>query len=236
MDELKPPAQSAAGGARQRKTRALKKYEAAPVPRGHVSGEHRGEPGLALFSPFGPLIAQAQMSEALIERINRYGDQVVGDRPGKEFLVPKDLALAGSEQSLMRQTEELIRRYLALIDEPATGAIAIDVFWIVSQGAGTPSPVHFHSCDISGVLYLKTPQLSGEDEELQKTYISGRQAGYINFLIGGKQRFAKSLVSFRPHVGDFYIFPGWLLHGAEPFRGQGERRSLAFNASIGGSH
>jgi hypothetical protein len=106
------------------------------------------------------------------------------------------------------------------------------VFWIVSQHAGTPSPVHFHSCDISGVFYLKTPQLDREDEELQKTYISGRQAGYINFLIGGKQRFAKSLVSFRPRVGDFYLFPGWLLHGAEPFRGTGERRSLAFNAYV----
>jgi hypothetical protein len=106
------------------------------------------------------------------------------------------------------------------------------VFWIVSQRAGTPSPVHFHSCDISGVLYLKTPQLDRQDQELQKTYISGRQAGYINFLIGGKQRFAKSLISFPPRVGDFYIFPGWLLHGAEPFKGSGERRSLAFNAFV----
>jgi hypothetical protein len=96
----------------------------------------------------------------------------------------------------------------------------------------TPSPVHFHSGDVSGVLYLKLPQLERENEELQKTYISGRQAGYINFLIGGRQRFAKSLVSFRPRVGDFYIFPGWLLHGAEPFRGAAERRSLAFNSYV----
>jgi hypothetical protein len=28
------------------------------------------------------------------------------------------------------------------------------------------------------------------------------------------------------------VFPGWLLHGAEPFRGSGERRSLAFNAFV----
>jgi hypothetical protein len=82
------------------------------------------------------------------------------------------------------------------------------------------------------VLYLKTPQLDREDDELQKTYISGRPAGYINFLIGGKQRFAKSLISFRSHTGDIYIFPGWLLHGAEPFQGKGERRSLAFNAYV----
>jgi hypothetical protein len=92
--------------------------------------------------------------------------------------------------------------------------------------------MHFHSGDVSGVLYLKVPQLDREDEELQKSYISGRQAGYINFLTGGRQRFAKSLVSFKPCVGEFYIFPGWLLHGAEPFRGTGERRSLAFNAYV----
>jgi hypothetical protein len=248
MAELKPaasglagtPAATAAGHesdkerARHRKTRALKKYEAAPIPSGHAVGEHPGEPDLALFSPFGPLIAQTQMPAAVIERLNRYGDQVVGDRPGREFLVPQDVALEGGDLSLMQQTKMLIRRYLARIDEPvpAAGAITVDVFWIVSQGAGTPSPVHFHSCDISGVLYLKTPELTGEDEELQKTYISGRQAGCINFLIGGKQRFAKSLVSFRPRVGDFYIFPGFLLHGAEPFRGHGERRSLAFNAFV----
>jgi hypothetical protein len=235
MDELKPAAANgtpALDEAAARKTRALKKYEAAPIAGSHAAGGHPGEPGLALFSPFGPLIAQAVMPGSLIERINRYGDQVVGGRPGKEFLVPKAVALDGGDDSLMQHTEALIRRYLTLIDEPAAGPVTIDVFWIVSQGPGTPSPVHFHSCDISGVLYLKIPELDREDDELQKTYISGRQAGYINFLSGGKQRFAKSLISFRPSVADFYIFPGWLLHGAEPFRGRGERRSLAFNAFV----
>ena len=51
---------------------------------------------------------------------------------------------------------------------------------------------------------------------------------------GGRQQFSRSIISFKPRVGDFYIFPGWLLHGAEPFRGKGERRSLAFNAFVSG--
>jgi hypothetical protein len=178
------------------------------------------------------MIALAEMPQALIDRINGYADRMVRDDTGAEFLLPENLVAEGGESSLIHQTESLIRRYLPLVDEEAESRIRIDVFWIVSQPAGTPSPVHFHSCDISGVLYLKVPELDREDEELQKTYISGRHAGYINFLIGGKQRFAKSLISFRPRVGDFYIFPGWLLHGAEPFRGTGERRSLAFNAYV----
>jgi hypothetical protein len=212
------------------KTRALKKYEAAPV----AYATEPGDPPLSLLSPFGPLIAQTAAPEVLVEKINRYADGVVRDTPGAEFLLPRDVALDGGDQSLARYTEKLIGRYLEAIDEDATSRIRFDVFWIVSQGPGTPSPVHFHSCDISGVFYLRLPQLKNEDNELQKTYISGRQAGYINFLIGGKQRFSKSLVSFQPRVGDFYVFPGWLLHGAEPFRGTGERRSLAFNAYVDG--
>src|SRR5262249_4270534 len=152
MDELKRATGSGAADqaaaldkAGARKTRALKKYEAAPIAGGHAAGHHPGEPDLALFSPFGPLIATAVLPLALTDEINRYGDQVVGDRPGKEFLVPKEVALDGAEQSLMRHTEALIRRYLALIDEPATAPVTIDVFWIVSQGPSTPSPVHFHS-------------------------------------------------------------------------------------------
>jgi hypothetical protein len=210
------------------KTRALKKYEAAPVPYATAAGD----PPLSLFSPFGPMIARAEVPRTLVDGINRYADGVVREGTSTEFLIPEEVAFADAENSLIRQTESLIRRYLPLVDEAEASQIRIDVFWIVSQYAGTPSPVHFHSCDISGVLYLKVPQLDREEEEEQKTYISNRQAGYINFLIGGKQRFSKSLVSFKPRVGDFYIFPGWLLHGAEPFRGTGERRSLAFNAYV----
>jgi hypothetical protein len=215
-------------GVNQRaKTRSLKKYEAAST----AGGRDEGNPPLALFSPFGPLIARAEVSSELIEQLNLYADGQVRSE-GTEFLLPKDVVFAGGERSLMRETERLIRRYLVLADEPAAAKVRVDIFWVVSQYAGTPSPMHFHSGDVSGVLYLKVPQLDREDEELQKSYISGRQAGYINFLTGGRQRFAKSLVSFKPCVGEFYIFPGWLLHGAEPFRGTGERRSLAFNAYV----
>jgi hypothetical protein len=213
------------------KTRSLKKYEAAPV----AWASDLGDPRLDLFSPFGPMIARSQAPASLVDRINRYADGFVRNDVGAEFLLPEPLVRAEGETSLMRHTENLIRRYLVSIDGAASGKITIDIFWIVSQRAGTPSPVHFHSGDISGVLYLKVPQLEREAEEERKTYISGRQAGYINFLIRGKQRFAKSLISFKPQVADFYIFPGWLLHGAEPFRGSGERRSLAFNAFVEGA-
>jgi hypothetical protein len=220
----------AAGGdeAAKRKTRSLKKYEAEAI-----ACPSDGEaPRLELFSPFGPMIARAETPVGLVERINLFADRHVTEGEGTEFLLPAELVRDGGETSLVHHTERLIGRYVRRMEGVAATRIRLDAFWIVSQYAGTPSPVHFHSGDISGVMYLGVPDIQEPEREEQKTYISGRQAGHINFLIGGKQRFSKSLISFRPRVGDFYIFPGWLLHGAEPFRGTGERRSLAFNAFV----
>ncbi|HEY2226289.1 MAG TPA: hypothetical protein VGI22_00850 [Xanthobacteraceae bacterium] len=139
-------------------------------------------PPLALFSPFGPTIAKAEMPPALVEQINRFADRHVCAREGSEFLLPPEVIGDGGEASLSRQTQRLIARYVRRMEGVATPRIQLDKFWIVSRYAGTPSPVHFHTGDISGVLHLKVPQIEREEHEEKKTYISSRQAGYINFL------------------------------------------------------
>lgn len=176
------------------------------------------------------MIARFRLPQDLVDRLNAYADSQVSAERSTEFLLPAEFVTQGGEQSLVRQTAALVRRYLARAEGSHAERVDFDVFWIVSQYAGTPSPVHFHSGDIAGVLYLKVPEI--DDAEEERAYISGRQAGYINFIIGGKQRLSKSLISFKPQVGDLYLFPGWLLHVAEPFRGSGERRSMAFNAVV----
>lgn len=211
------------------KTRLLRRYEAGA----NVIATDAGNPELGFYSPFGPLIAKAEVPAALVDHLNAFADTVVTDGKGMEFVVPQDVAF-GDEQSLAAQTERLITRYLEHVDGMRVDAVEFQAFWIVSQYHSTPSPVHFHSGDLSGVLYLKVPEIANEPAEEMKTYISGRQAGQINFIHGGRQQFSRSIISFKPKVGDFYIFPGWVLHGAEPFRGTGERRSLAFNAFVRG--
>lgn len=213
------------------KERRLKKYEAAAQP----CATDAGDPPLEFFSPFGPLIAKTRFPETLVARLNRYVDGVLKVRGAgldrsAELPLPEALVNEGGEDSVARRIAHLIRRYVAGVEGDEGGRVNFESFWVVSQRALTPSPVHFHSSDISGVLYLKVPEVDAAEEE--KTYISNRRAGYINFLIGGKQRLSKSLISFRPAVGDFYLFPGWLLHGAEPFAGTGERRSMSFNALL----
>ncbi len=209
------------------KEQRLKKYEG----EARAVKADEGDPLMEFYSPFGPMIAKASLPQALVDRINRHADAKVVPGKGMELLLPPELITEGGEASLVAHTGRLIRRYLAGVEGGGAGKIDFEVFWVISQYAGTPSPVHFHSSDVSGVLYLKVPEV--DEAEARKTYISGRQSGYINFLIGGKQRLSKSLISFRPKVGDFYLFPGWLLHGAEPFSGTGERRSMSFNAMVG---
>jgi hypothetical protein len=205
--------------------RRLRKYEAEHVVYSSI-GE---EPRMDLLAPFGPLIGRTRIPDDTVRYLNSEADRILTPGKGAEFLIPEATCRTG-QHSLMDCVAHGIELYVRACEGESVRHIDFDVFWIVSQYAGTPSPVHFHSGELSGVAYLKVPDVDPEQE--QQSYISGRQAGHINFLIGGKQRFSRSLISFKPVVGDLYIFPGWLLHGAEPFQGTGERRSLAFNSRL----
>tara|TARA_R110002096_G_scaffold393074_2_gene588094 strand:+ start:2674 stop:3351 length:678 start_codon:yes stop_codon:yes gene_type:complete len=210
------------------KTRMLRRYEAEPT----VFATEGGDPPMELFSPFGPMIGRYRLPQPLLDQLNTFADSQIKPATSSEFLVPDSIVYEGEKRSLGYLTAHWIARYLQAVDQIPVKGVNFENFWVVSQYAGTPSPVHFHSSDVSGVLYLKLPEVENEEEQDSLTYISGRQAGYINFITGGRQPFSKSVVSFKPAIGDFYLFPGWLLHGAEPFQGKGERRSLAFNATI----
>ncbi|MAZ86622.1 MAG: hypothetical protein CL693_03180 [Cellvibrionaceae bacterium] len=210
-------------------TRSLKKYEAEPIAVKTADGSSGA---MELFSPFGPFIAKTTLPSDVISRINQFVDHELAQAGvrGAEFILPQALVEEGGEHSLMQHLANNIIAYHEACENSAVVSVTIEAVWIVNQPEGSPSPVHFHSSDVSGVLYLQTPAIDVREE--QRNYISGRNAGYLNVLSGGKQPLNKSLISFKPVVGDLYVFPGWLLHGVEPFRGSGERRSLAFNAMV----
>jgi hypothetical protein len=223
------------------RTRRLRSYEGQPVVV-DVDDEAGAEP-LDFYSPFGPMIAKVRVPDALVDRINRHVDAVAereDARPRRgatglrgEFGLAQEFVMDGGEASLGQQTAQWIQRYVQRLDHRTGSRIRFERFWVVRQLAASFSPVHFHTGDVSGVLYLKVPDhIANEAEQEQRTYISARRAGYVTFFAGGKQRFARSLISFKPGVGDFYLFPGWLLHASEPFDGEGERRSLSFNAFV----
>ena len=123
----------------------------------------------------------------------------------------------------------------------------INSAWIVSQYANEYNPLHNHTgCEMSGVIYLKTPNVKGRRNIESK---KGKQEGDgdINFVYSAASQrnedvFEKGLVQITPKPGLMLMFPSYLLHTVYPFIGEGERRSIAFNATYriveptGGKH
>jgi uncharacterized protein (TIGR02466 family) len=212
--------------------RRLKRYEAAPTVVAQASG-------MDFFSPFGPMISRSRLPAGLIEQLNVHLDGEIATREAGgahlgEWTLTTDAVQAGGDASLAAEVARRIEAYLGTVEDQPLTRVRFETFWMVRHFPGTFSPVHFHTGDVSGVMYLKVPaHIADEEAQAQQSYINARRAGYITFFIGGKQPLAKSLISFRPQVGDLYLFPSWLLHAVEPFEGEGERRSLSFNAFVG---
>jgi hypothetical protein len=208
--------------------RRIKAYEAEAIP---ISlGETDADP--TLFSPFGPLIGRFKIDQLLIEHLNAEVDLELTAGVTSELALPLDLLcnIGPENHDLLSNFAESVSRFVQLAHGSRPGRISFDAVWVVSQHANTASPVHFHSGDVAGILYLKTPIL--EPCQSSDNYFLGRRQGEITFLHSGRQFLSRSVISFVPVVGDLYLFPAWLLHGVEPFDAPGERRSLSFNTRL----
>ena len=102
--------------------------------------------------------------------------------------------------------------------------------WVISQKDNEYNPCHIHTeCAVSTVMYLKIPK-----------YLPTRKShreddGAINFTnnAGKDGYWGSPTMTLQPRVGDFFIFPASQQHFVYPFRtedGEGERRSVSFNA------
>lgn len=98
--------------------------------------------------------------------------------------------------------------------------------WSVKLGAGGRHTDHVHPRGwVSSAVYIETPPAIDGD---------GRE-GWLRFgaarIGGGFSLPAEYWV--RPEAGSLVLFPSWLWHGTEPFSGQGERLTVAFDVVPG---
>lgn len=102
--------------------------------------------------------------------------------------------------------------------------ISISELWLNKQIAGDYNPLHAHAQDFSGVLYLEVPEgMIPHDGWIQFT---GPEALCPrNFQFG-------LMAGFMPKPGQYFVFPAWQPHSVNPFRCEGERVSVAFNARL----
>ena len=122
--------------------------------------------------------------------------------------------------------------------------VQIDETWSVHSYDGDYNPIHDHGTKtlmgISTTAWTKVPpQIGAKATANSPTYSlyneSGHSDGCIAFQYGQvsvidseRLKPAQSFV-MTPEVGKLLIFPSWLQHMVYPFKGEGERRTIASN-------
>ena len=88
-----------------------------------------------------------------------------------------------------------------------------------------------HSSMVSGVFYVDVGIPDPDDTESNGTiaFVDPRVAVEMIQLPGNP--FGDKL-QFQPQPGSFILFPSWLQHFVDPFRGDGTRISIAFNIAV----
>ncbi len=198
-----------------------------------------------VIRPFGPTIAKVSMSENLVKELNDYVDQTLVDKKkteelnyGKmlagnvqqEFLLDKEFIVLSGWESFLKEntTKWIFESTQKKIEE-----FKIIDTWIVRQFENEYNPLHSHGGHISGVGYLKLPDNYGKTVQSDK---KNNYNGNLQLVHGSKNFLSPITLNIEPKVGDFYLFPNYLMHSVYPFKNKNaERRSISFNAYIDNS-
>ena len=109
-----------------------------------------------------------------------------------------------------------------------TPPFKISQVWVNYMKAGECNPPHMHQAAFSSVFYLKVPK--GLKKEVEKCKANHTWPGAIQFLFNNPT-VPNTINSYQhlPEAGDFFIFPGSLMHCVNSFQSSGERISIAAN-------
>ena len=209
--------------------------------------------------PFSPMIMESTVPDKFVEIVNDTADKVLGSETAsvewdwshklvgkvhKEVQIPvrnkehRELLFTTMRGACVDYLKESIKnntaygwKKIAGDAVPTIDNIHMAHSWVVSQYAGEYNPWHHHSGDFSSVIYLKLPPKMNEEikEDWKDHYPAN---GLIEFMFGENQGFRSDNLKFKPKVGKLLMFPSWLRHFVYPFKSEGERRSMSFNAHM----
>ena len=200
---------------------------------------------------FGPFFASCMLPQDATDALTKMSDEILSDKLSeshgqslagvieKEIKVYKaDMNKAGVDQLI----ESCVRSYVihcakahGFFSETHIFESMINSAWIVSQYENEYNPMHNHTgCDISAVIYLKTPDVKGRrnlESKKGKEDFDGNIA-FVHSAMGNRNHdvLEKGVINLSPTSGLLVMFPSYLIHTVYPFIGEGERRCLPFNA------
>ena len=197
---------------------------------------------ILIFRPFGPSIVKARMPNEVMDSLNNYIDSTIKDEEkSKELDYGHKLAGNVNQEFRISQEHAKTSGWLNFLGNVAQGYVKQSIgqkitkfniieTWVVRQFSNEYNPTHWHSGHLSGVGYLKVPSSYGETKQKNKTV---NLNGNLQLIHGSQQFLSKSLWNIKPELGDFYMFPNYLMHSVFPFTGTDqERRSISFNAVV----
>ena len=197
---------------------------------------------IELLKPFGPSIVKVKMPDSMINDMNNYIDIVIQDEEKIKRLDEGAKLIGKVKQEFLMEVEfmkkikwaEFLSSFVAKwANEDLKKELKhfqLIKSWIVRQFKNDYNPVHWHTGDISGVGYLKVPTHLGNTYQADK---KTNENGKLQLIFGSPNLFSKSTFLIKPEVGDFYLFPNYLMHTVYPFSGSSdERRSVSFNARV----
>ena len=198
---------------------------------------------IQLIRAFGPTIAKIKIPNEMVKALNDYVDGLIIDqKKSKELSAGANLAGDVTQEFKLEKEFSLRVGWLDLISKGVFQWIQMSTnqsikefkmidSWIVRQFQNEYNPVHWHSGHISGAGFLKLPETFGKhtQDKQNKQYHGGK----LELIHGTKQFLSESVFKITPEVGDFYLFPHYMMHTVYPFKNtKEERRSISFNAKV----
>ncbi|WP_440915530.1 putative 2OG-Fe(II) oxygenase [Candidatus Pelagibacter sp.] len=200
---------------------------------------------IKILKPFSPTVVKVKIPKNIIYELNDYVDQVIENNKkskdldhGKNLVgdVTQELKL---EKEIMEKTgwanflASCTSKWIQIEFRKKLTKFIIKDSWVVRQFKNEYNPTHWHDGHLSGAGFLKIPKEMGKHTQSQKEGYKDYKGGYLQLLHGAKMFACDSKMTIKPEVGDFYIFPHYLMHSVFPFKGTDEeRRSISFNALI----
>ena len=196
-----------------------------------------------IIKRFGPSILKVKIPKKVLNELNNYienisknkkkisklnyGEKLVGDVTQEFKLEKKFMKNSGWEKFLKDATT----RWIKAETEMNIKRFKILNSWVVRQFENEYNPTHWHSGHISGAGFLKVPRNLGK--HVQRKKFKEYRGGSLQLIHGSRMFLSHSTLNIKPVVGDFYIFPNYLMHSVFPFKNtKEERRSISFNALI----
>jgi hypothetical protein len=206
---------------------------------------------MQILSPFGPQIAKIQIPLVMVEKLNNYTNEIIEDdkkrkklefgnklvgNVSQEFQIEGDFGFKSGWFEFLAQN---VREFIFQVYKKNMKKCTILNSWIVRQFSNEYNPLHTHSGHLSGAGWLKIPSDWGEFyNEIKKG--SENPNGCLDLVYGTPMFLNHAIFRTKPKVGDFFIFPHYLMHCVWPFKSNisddpkinYERRSISFNANV----